>query len=359
MARIDAGADITPQALGDIQAAIVAGYNHATLEQLLRYNWGLKLADEFNVNTGLKNVVSQLIEYAEADGRTAELLGLAYSGKPGNPKLQAAANKYLAEPQAAIIKYGADAPPPLPGNLEALVNSQSRLFDYGEFLKRVKSLGSRLCRVELPTGGGTGWLVGATHALTNYHVAKDVIEKRLPADKMICRFDYWKNNEDDEEPKGTPVGVSAIVASSRYSESDVTGTGTPDEGELDYALMKLAKAIGNSKGRDGAKRGWFELSPEQPIITRGDVAMIPQHPEAKPLELAYGTVVDFPATNRRYRYDVTTQPGSSGSPVFTPDLGLFGLHHAAEPTNNPKFNQAVPVWRVTQDLQDKKIVWAA
>lgn len=357
MARIDALGAITPETLGEIHDAIVAGYDHDSLGRLLRYNWGLKLANEFDVSHGLNKLVDELVDYAEAGGRLFELLGLAYAGQPGNPKLHSAADRYLANPDAALSKYVGDKPA-LPGSLEALVQSHSRLFDYGKFLERVRALGARLCRVEVADKRGTGWLVGASHALTNFHVAGDVIEDRVAVGELVCRFDFWAERENDPAPTGTPIKVDAIVASSRYSESDVSGTGSPAEGELDYALMKLAEPVGNSNDRDSAKRGWFEFTSEQPIIARGDIAMIPQHAQARPLEVAYGNVVDFPATGLRYRYDVTTEPGSSGSPVFTPDLALFGLHHAADPKQNPTFNQAVPVWRVARDLETKQIVWA-
>ena len=359
MARIDAATELTPQALGEIRDAIVAGYNHDTLNDLLRFNWGLKLGDEFNVQTGVKNIASQLLDYSESEGRTAELLGLAYSGKPGNPKLQAAAGKYLADPAAALAKYDPATASDVPGTLEALVNERSRLFDFGQFMERVRSVGVRICRMEVPGGGGTGWLAGRTHVLTNYHVMKPVIEGGIAIGDVTCRFDYWSQDETAPAPAGTPVQAESIVASRPYSQSDLTGTGSPAEDELDYALVRLKEPAGSSKTGDGAERGWFEFGTTPSIVARGDVAMIPQHPNARTLEIGYGTVVEFPAAGLRYRYDVTTEPGSSGSPVFTPDVSLYGLHHAAQPQHKPTFNQAVPLWRIARDLQSKQIDWAA
>jgi hypothetical protein len=350
--------ELRPEDLGEIRDAIVAGYNHDTLNDLLRFNWGLKLADEFNVNDGVRKLASQLLDYAEREGRVIELVALAYSKKPNNPKLQAAATKFLDNPAAAIAKYDpATPPPPLPGSLEALVNRRSKLFNYGEFLSRVKSLGSRICRIDVEQPRGTGWLVGASHVLTNYHVMEPAIDGGVPVDQFACRFDLWSETTAPGPPAGTTVGVDCIVEKKRYSQSDLTGSGSPTEDELDYALIKLAEPVGSSPSPDGGQRGWFEIGPSAPIVARGDVAMIPQHASGRPLEVAYGTVVEFPASGLRYRYDVTTEPGSSGSPVLTPDLNAFGLHHAAEPEYHPTYNQAVPLWRIARDLQSKQIDW--
>ena len=360
MARIDPAAELTPQALGEIRDAIVAGYDHHTLDDLLRFNWGLKLSEEISSpDAPLKTIASLLLKWAETEGREAELLALAYSGKRGNPKLQAAASKYLADPPAALAKYDPASVPAVPASLEALVNNRSRLFDFGQFMARVRSLGARICRVEMPRGGGTAWLAGKTHVLTNYHVMQPVVEGRARIEDVVCRFDFWSEDANGPPPDGHAVSATKVVESRRYSQSDITGTGSPADDELDYALVKLAEPMGSSLSRDGSERGWFTFGPEPTIVARGDVAMIPQHPNARPLEVAYGSVVDFPAAGMRYRYDVTTEPGSSGSPVFTPDLNLFGLHHAAEPEHNPTYNQAVPLWRIARDLNDKQIDWAS
>lgn len=361
MTRIDPAIEITPQALEEIQAAIVHGYNLAALNQRLRYKWGMKLADEINVAQGFKYVVGDLIAYAEGQGQVPELLALAVSGRPQNPLLSKAAAHYLADPQQAAIKYSDVATPTLPGSLEALVTTRSRLFGFGEFLTRVRAIGTRLCRVELADGGrGTGWLVGASHLLTNYHVVERAVRGELTPDQIVCRFDFWSEQEGAADPAGTPAGLAAadwLAASSPYSQSDLSGTGDPAATELDFALLNLAEPVGNAALPGGGTRGWFEFGPEAPIVARADPAMIPQHASGRPLEVAFGRVLEFPGMGMRYRYDVTTEPGSSGSPVFNADLTLLGLHHAADPEGQPDYNQAVPLWRIARDLAGRGVDW--
>jgi len=359
MTRIDPAVELTPQALEEIQAAIVHGYNLAALNQQLRYKWGMKLGDEINVAQGFKYVVGDLLAYAEGQGKVPELLALAVSGRPQNPLLSTAAGRYLAEP-AQAASYGDPAASALPGSLEALVTSRSRLFSFGEFLTRVRAIGTRLCRIEPGDGrNGTGWLVGASHLLTNYHVVERAISGERAPDQFVCRFDFWSEQEGAGEPAGTPVGLAAnwLAASSPYSPSDLSGAGEPAATELDYALLNLAEPMGNAALPGGGTRGWFEFGPEAPIVARADAAMIPQHANGRPLEVAFGRVLEFPGAGMRYRYDVTTEGGSSGSPVFNADLTLLGLHHAADPQGQPDYNQAVPLWRIARDLAGRGVDW--
>ena len=170
------------------------------------------------------------------------------------------------------------------------------------------------------------------------------------ADPSHLAFEYMQQMAEVIErvgPAGRPLDVvhlgAAGCALARAIHAERPGSRQLAI-ELDTALPELV-------------RGWFDLPDKAPIIARGDAAMIPQHPAGRPLEVAYGRVLEFPGGGRRYRYDVTTEGGSSGSPVFDTDLTLFGLHHAADPTGAPDYNQAVPLWRVARDLQAHNVVW--
>src|SRR6202011_4123925 len=103
------------------------------------------------------------------------------------------------------------------------------------------------------------------------------------------------------------------------------------------------------------QRGWFKLTDDFPMVTMHDFIVIPQHAAGEKLTIAWGSVVAFPGSGNRLRYDATTAGGSSGSPCFTADLDIVGLHHAAEPIHNPTFNQAVPLWLIARDLEAKNV----
>ena len=64
------------------------------------------------------------------------------------------------------------------------------------------------------------------------------------------------------------------------------------------------------------------------------------------MKLALDTqaVVGLNGNGTRIRYRTNTDPGSSGSPVFTMDWDIVALHHYGDPNwQKPLFNQGVPI----------------
>ena len=72
------------------------------------------------------------------------------------------------------------------------------------------------------------------------------------------------------------------------------------------------------------------------------------------MKLALDTqaVIGRNGNGTRIRYRTNTEPGSSGSPVFTMDWDLVGLHHYGDPRwQKPLFNQAVPIELVRMRIE--------
>ena len=82
----------------------------------------------------------------------------------------------------------------------------------------------------------------------------------------------------------------------------------------------------------------------------GDIILVPQHPDGRSLELAFGAVLEFNASGNRLRHDANTEEGSSGAPCLSVSLSPFGLHHASSPTRKVRYNQCVPIRHVIQHL---------
>ena len=64
------------------------------------------------------------------------------------------------------------------------------------------------------------------------------------------------------------------------------------------------------------------------------------------MKLALDTqaVIGLNGNGTRIRYRTNTDPGSSGSPVFTMDWDIVALHHYGDPNwRNALFNQGVPI----------------
>lgn len=345
---------LSPEDREAFHRAILEAYpDVGDLEILFAHQWGLSIDEEVLLDQPRKKVANDLLKWVRGHGREHELLGLLWYGRPGNPYLHALGERLLGDLAPIAARYErapalAPAPPPVVTRqvLEKVVTERSRLVDVGQFTSRLERASAAVCRVETPSSKGTGFLVGRRHVLTNFHVIEEAKQAAAQGEQILCRFDY----EQDE--RGVISGGHSLAAApeagwlgphSPYSRSDVTGTGSPAPDELDYALIRLAEEVDGGRPR-------LALSRDLPVVEPLDYLLIIQHPHGGPKKLAIGTVVELPETGLRYRYNVTTHPGTSGAPVFSADMLLVGLHHAADPAENPVYNQAVPIWRVARAI---------
>lgn len=346
--------DPTPTAIGD---AIRAAYpNRAFFYMRLRNKWGVDLADDIVSPLGLtgREVMDAIVRYAKANGRLLDLLALAWSDVTGNPALEALANDWLTPKEAALAKYApapVAAPPQTPRpSLEKWVASRSKPINAVAFSQSFERSKGAVCRIRTAQTKGTGFLIGRRTVLTNYHVVKAAIEANTPGHEILCEFDYW----DDVTPSVPFTGAQNmdwLGENSPYSDSDLTGSGVPAPNELDFALIHLSREVETT-------RQPLELPLITPVVSQRDFVLILQHPEGRPAELTMGEVLDHPG-GLRYRYDATTESGSSGSPVFDAALNLVALHHAADPSSLPLYNQGVPIARIMAALKAKNIDLAA
>lgn len=317
----------------------------------LRQKWGLVVADEVIATDGStpgKIVVSTIYDFARANGRALDLLAVVWTDRPHNPKLAALAARLLEYPNEIVAKYADSGPTDVRSvshpSLEKLVENRSRLVSMPAFIESMARLSGALCRIRIPEVSGTGFLIGRKTVLTNFHVVRNAISARRSGDQISCEFDYHDSRSEGVIYNGKS-DFDWLGSSSPYSESDLSGSGDPAENELDFAVIHLSEEV-------EIEREAIVMPQTPPIVSQRDYVIIGQHPGGQEAQLAFGEVVEFPRSGMRYRYNATTRGGSSGSPVFTFDLGLIGLHHAADPASNPKYNQAVPIWKVLKSLKD-------
>jgi len=215
-------------------------------------------------------------------------------------------------------------------------------------------LEGQVCWVDIPGGGGTGFLVGTDLVLTNDHVIERLRTGQARWQDVKCRFDYRQAIDGTtlDRKKKTEVGLDAAqwlvdrLPASQYDWNPSLGSASA--AELDYALLRLAEKIGDLPvGGDTVDskvqpRGWIDIKAMPPPLVAGNQVFLLQHPKGDPLQLAIGTVKEFNANGTRLRYDANSKDGSSGSPCFNIDLELVALHHAHDPAYPPKWNQAIP-----------------
>jgi Trypsin-like peptidase domain len=317
----------------------------------------------------LRPTISDLLIALEDIGSTSKFLSYVYANRPGRPDVRTEIVKTFPDAVAVSEQKSelsvqtagapqADAPTNAhaPG-LQRNVRPYLAKLDIRVWQSRLSEIERRVCRVELEGNAvGTGFLVGPDTVLTNWHVF-EAAKNQGKGDKLGCRFDYELLPDGKVQP-GQLVMLQAggLIDSSPYSVAE--GTSTPDNplptaAELDYALLRLASRVGEQQV-EGVARGWIALPKAGlPLAADGPILIV-QHPQGTPMKLAMDTqaVIGLNGNGTRINYRTNTDPGSSGSPVFTMDWDLVALHHSGDPAwVNPTYNQGVPIELVRQRIE--------
>jgi hypothetical protein len=293
----------------------------------------------------LNYMAFRLIETAEAQGWTGDLIVGAREANPGNPAL-------LDVSQT----LGLTSLPVSRPQLEKVVSKASRFFDPTVWRERLWRIETQVARIEIPAKRptGTGFLVGPDVVMTNYHVVGTVIHGNRKPGEVVVRFDYKRLADGLTVRAGTEYALSRddwLVDSSPPSPVDEEAdpkSRLPDPEELDYALLRLSRPagsepVGKPERPDAPTRGWVDMRGNAFEFTEGLPVFIMQHPKGDPLQLAVDPVVEGVNQNRtRVRYRTNTKRGSSGSPCFNSDLELVALHHSGDPEYVAKYNAGIP-----------------
>jgi Trypsin-like peptidase domain len=313
-------------------------------------------------------MIRALLIALEDIGTTSDFLSYVYVNRPGRPDVRTEIAKDFPDAVAVSEKKidlsaqtagtpQADAPNnAIAPGLQRNVRPYLAKLDVRVWQDRLVKIERQVCRVELEGNAlGTGFLVGPDTVLTNWHVF-EIAKNAGKVGQLGCRFDYVRlpNGQTDA---GQLVLLDAAGSLDGYPYSAAEKAGNPDNplptmDELDYALMRLASRVGEQQV-DGAPRGWIALPKTVLPLPADAPILIVQHPEGTPMKLALDTqaVVGLNGNGTRIRYRTNTDPGSSGSPVFTMDWDLVALHHYGDPKwENPQFNQGVPIELIRQRI---------
>lgn len=378
--------------IGKIHAMVISTFDSDELGRLLKYRFSVDMSQEVG-NVGFKKVTESaldkawregwlsdfLVEVAKQRPRRADvqavcrayasdLLGLVRNAQVDDTAAQAYANFGLA-PELHLQKQGVQSGTASAnaGGLEKTLREDLGYFDPVRFRDQLFRFEGRVCRVELnnATGTrGTAFLVGQDVVLTNYHVLMSAITGNHPASAIRFRFDF-KRLPNGDTADGMLVDLAApndpqrpwLLGYGPYSEAENQGTpdaAPPAAGQLDYALVRLARSVGtDAVGADRTVRGWIEIPATQPALAGLPMLFILQHPRGGPLQLAFDTQpqVTVQHGGLRVRYAINTEGGSSGSPVFDRDWKLVALHHYGDPdAGHPRYNQGVPIGAIRDHL---------
>jgi V8-like Glu-specific endopeptidase len=166
-----------------------------------------------------------------------------------------------------------------------------------------------VCKIHVSGGGsGTGFITQNQFLYTNHHV----IDNKEKAALSQVEFGY----DDPDMP------------SIQY---DLTGEGfitSPSDG-LDFARIKIKDRA------DKPLQQWGALTIKATQPGTQDVLTIIQHPQGRRQEIAFSDSGNS-TWDHRLHYKVSTEPGSSGSPVFDIGWNVIAIHHAG---GNLKVNE--------------------
>lgn len=297
--------------------------SYAKLQLLTRIELETPLQD-IAANGPLKEVAGELVSWAEAQGRVEDLLAGALVQAPRNPKLLVL---------ACELSLTSGSPPA--ARLESIILPTVPMVNVAAWRADLDRREAGICRVEIPAGkeAGTGFLIGPDLILTNQHVAASMEARHTSPEKSVVRFGY----RTDEGGVVTEEGEAVAFAGDWL----VAGSPIP---ELDFAVIRLARAAGRPT----------LAPPEAHAFTTGEINLILHHPSGSPLKLSAGTVTGFDGAKRRVSYTVNTEPGSSGSPVFTLDWKAVALHQRGVVAAD-KNNAGIPLYEIAQRLAANNI----
>ncbi len=294
-------------------------------------------------------VVYEVIDHFNRRGTVYKLVDAARQERPDNA---------VFVEYAQLLGFG---PRGLPDTaaLQKMVQLHNRMLHIAPFRARLGEIEGRVCRIDLRGEGlGTGFLVGPSHVLTNYHVMESCVTGQRTLQEFSCRFDYKVRDDGLRLHDGRVVEPARILAASPYDPADLVDDGTlPDPEHLDYALLELAEELGalpiNAGSLSAPQRGWLALPTQPHPFAEHDPLFIVQHPQRLPMQIALNMDASprLNGNGTRVRYTTNSEGGSSGSPCFDAEWSLVALHHAGDPAWAPAWNQGIPIAHVAAQLQ--------
>jgi hypothetical protein len=329
---------------------------HAELDRWVRRATGETLKGAFagegdSVETAARAVLETLA--GESAGNLDRFLREVYRSRELQPRLVAEIDglnrgirETLNRPELDF-KFGSAGRAQATAPLRTLLGRYGGNMLSGDWYEELGLAQGRVCRIErMGQSFGTGFLVGPSAILTNFHVQ----EQAGTAPGLVARFGF-RLRLDGSVDRGEEVPVVPEPIMTRpptQGERD----GQPDQPplpgpqDLDYALMSLGSPYGDSVGSfafDGLSR---DLQKDEPLI-------VIQYPAQAFLSVSIDTrsVRGLNQDGRRLRYNNLTEQGSSGSPCLSMDLRLVALHHFGDPGwQGNAFRQGIPARLIRDDI---------
>lgn len=232
--------------------------------------------------------------------------------------------------------------PPVEGKPEAILDPHSSWVQAERVSPSVMLALRRVCRIVAPGAdgkpiSGTGFLIGPSAVLTNFHVVEHLpTDRPLAKDALRISFDGHASKPQTGTP-ALPRAENWLLAHSTLGPKDpagpanVAGWWMDDaardaflatlRGHLDFAVIALVSAPGD-------QRGWYDLSQE--MSEPAGTCSVFHHPGGLAMADSTGSIVasskDHP---NRVFHGATTHGGSSGGLMLNADGEPVALHNSS------------------------------
>jgi len=201
-----------------------------------------------------------------------------------------------------------------PETLELILDASIALLPF-HFLRTGDRLGRAVVKILRGDGGaGTGFLVAPGILLTNHHVLPDV--EAAGAAIALANFEAAPPGSASVRPASVPLDPDALFVANA---------------ELDFTFCAV-------RGLD--LLGSIGLDRNSLNVGEDETVNIIQHPRGRPKEVALRDNRVIKADSVVLHYACSTEPGSSGSPVFNNQWETVALHHASVQARG---NEGLPV----------------
>jgi Trypsin-like peptidase domain len=196
-----------------------------------------------------------------------------------------------------------------PDRLELILDSSSTLLPF-HFLRTGDRLGRAVVKLLRSDGAsGTGFLVAPGILLTNNHVLPDKATAALAI--VLANYEAAPADAAPGRPASVPLDPDALFVTNA---------------ELDFTFCGV-------RGLDFL--GSIALDRNSLNIAASETVYIIQHPRGRPKEVALRDNRVVKADSLVVHYACSTEPGSSGSPVFNNHWAPVALHHASVKSAGP------------------------
>jgi len=262
------------------------------------------------------------------------------------------------------------------GTREALTAPDALWFDPGDLLPAIILARRRLCRIESTDDNetpvtGSGFLVGPSTVMTNFHVVKHLPETLADGARLRVTFDYSATTG----LAGAESSVFPAQPDWRAAMSPLAATGPEedywwdDKTKRDAWLAEVAKtldyAVIRLDGAPGLQRGWYRID-DIPTETPTAVWVL-HHPGTEGHTITDGPVRLTKPGGHRIFHLASTAKGSSGGLVLNQEGAPVGLHFMALEANAPPapnapnqknqvLNVAVALSAIARDLTEKALL---